>query len=169
MPRPSLRLLFDENTSPRVARALTELGHPVTHIGGDDAPPKGTPDEDVLGHALATNKMILTENHDLIVICAEAGAPVVWLDPRDKDMTFTTQVLLCFTQIAQWDSLVTQHPDPLCVHARKTTCRAISLEEAKSLALSRGKRRRQKARRTTRAPQDARLLDVSPPSDSTSA
>lgn len=153
-----IRVLFDELASPRVALALKELGFAVRHIGQDLQPEKGSEDEAVLDHAKRTNQVVLTNNHDMIVLCCEAEESVIWLDPRDKDMTFAAQVLLCFGQISEWQALLQATPGPTCIHARKTKCDAIPLERAKRMALERGKRRRrQEARRKQQAAEGDRL------------
>lgn len=134
--------------SPRVARALSELGFFVQHVGGENQPEKGSDDQTVLEHAKKINQTIVTDNHDLIVLCCEAEKSVVWLDPMDKDMTLAAQTLMCFGQIADWGTSLQQSGEALCIHARKTKCTAIPLDRARRLAINRGVRRRRTYART---------------------
>lgn len=105
--------------SPRVARALSEPGFFVQHVAGENQPEKGSDDQTVLEHAKKINQTIVTDNHDLIVLCCEAEKSVVWLDPIDKDMTLAAQTLMCFGQIADWGTSLQQSGEALCIHARK--------------------------------------------------
>ena len=104
--RPAIRLLFDELASPRVAKALAALDFKAFHVNQEGQPPKGTEDEDLLLHARKTNQVIVTGNHDMVVLCAEEQESVVWLDPRDKDMTLAAQTLMCLNHVQEWDRLV---------------------------------------------------------------
>lgn len=144
--RPQIRLLFDEHVSPRVARALGALGCRVGYVGDEHQPPKGTEDADVLAHARTANQVVVTTNHDMIVLCAEEGESVIWLTPRDKDLTLEAVAAMCFAQLREWESLLAQANGPVCVMAHKTKCDVIPLERAKRIALERGKRRRRRRR-----------------------
>ena len=148
------RLLFDEQASPFVARALQALRLRVSHVGDANQPDRGSDDETVLRHAQATNQVIVTHNHDMIVLCADESASVVWLDPRDKDLSRQAMVVLCFTQVPEWQRLLDEADGPICVVARKTRCEALALDVARKRALERGKR----VRRTMRK-RHARLPD----------
>lgn len=158
--RPQIRLLFDEHVSPRVARALGELGCRVGYVGGDKQPPKGTEDADVLAHARTANQIIVTTNHDMIVLCAEEAESVVWLTPRDKDLTLEAVAAMCFAQLREWESLLAHASGPVCVMAHKTKCDVIPLERAKRIALERGKRRRRRRRSRPSPRSRGGLLDA---------
>ena len=103
-PTARTRFLWDELLSPRVPRAFRELGFATSHVGheGDDAPPRGSTDRVVIDYAERTNQIIVTSNHDMMLICAEAGQRFVWFDPRGRQYTRTDQVLVVFTQIERW-------------------------------------------------------------------
>lgn len=149
--RARIRLLFDELASPKVARALAALDIQVAHVHGEGQPPKGSEDAVVLDAAQQQKRTIVTNNHDMIALCAERGHSVIWLDPRDKDMTFLAQTLMCFTQILEWERLLTNAGTPVCIQAQKTTCRELALDRAKRLAIQRGKRGRAERRRIRKA------------------
>ncbi len=102
----------------------------------------------------------MTANHDMIVLCADEAAPVVWLDPRDKDLSRRAMVVLCFTQVTEWQRLLDQTDDPLCVVARKTLCEALPLEAARKRALDRGKRRRREMRKRQGQQHGGGLFDL---------
>lgn len=119
----------------------------MSHIGGPHQPPKGTDDEDVLAHARRTSQVIVTTNHDMIVLCAEQEESVVWLDPRDRDLSRAGLVRLAFGQIHEWDAHLTAAVEPICVVAHKTISKVLSLDHASRLALERGKRRRRESAR----------------------
>lgn len=132
----------------------------MSHVGADQQPPKGSDDEVVLRHAQRTNQVIVTQNHDMIVLCADEGESVVWLDPRDKDLSREAMVILCFSQITGWQELLDAADGPICVVARKTRCEAISMPDARKRALARGKRRRREMRRKTAHRADGPLFEA---------
>ena len=83
-PSARTRLLWDEQLSAKVPQALRVLGFFTSHVGheGDDAPARGSTDREVIEHAQQTNQIIVTSNHDMMLICEEAGQRFVWLAPR---------------------------------------------------------------------------------------
>jgi hypothetical protein len=105
----------------------------------------------VLEHALRTNQVIVTSNHDMMMICAEAGQRFVWLDPRGRQYSRADQVLIVFTQIDQWGQILAQNSTQ-CVRALRTKATAIDADEAARLARARMRdlRRRQRRRQTTK-------------------
>lgn len=104
MARPRIRLLFDEDQPPVVARALRELSFNTSHVGSDrdGTPAKGSTDPIVLGHAKSTGQVVVTSNHDMILLCVEQGESVVWIDPRGKQYRRSEMVVLCFRGIEDW-------------------------------------------------------------------
>lgn len=136
--RPWVRLLWDENLSSLVPQALRVLRFHTTWVGSvdDDAPPRGSSDADVVEFAQKTNQVIVTSNHDMMTLCDELGQRFVWLDPKGKTLAREAQVLLVFQQIAMWEQLLLEHPE-MCVHAHRTSCKAIASEDAARLATNR--------------------------------
>ena len=43
------------------------------------APARGAGDADVLDHARKTNQVVVTSNHDMILLCAEENESESWL------------------------------------------------------------------------------------------
>lgn len=141
--------MWDELLSPRVPRALRVLGFSTTHVGNrdDGAPDRGSHDAEVLAYSRQTNQVIVTSNHDMMLICVEADQRFVWLDPRGRQLSAREQVLLVFTQIERWQALLTTQQSR-CVHALRTKCSAIDPEDAARLARRRMRelQRRRRAR-----------------------
>ncbi len=56
------------------------LGYNTSYVGHpeDGSPARGSSDEDVLSHAKATGQVVVTSNHDMILLCAEQQESVVW-------------------------------------------------------------------------------------------
>lgn len=150
--RPSLRLLFDEQLSARVARALYELGFRVSHVGNanDGAPRLGAPDDEILAHATRTNQVVVTTDHGMIVLAAELGIAVLWVDPRGRPFTVDQLALLCFQRIHEWERLFQDAGRPVCIRALRTKSEVLELEEAAHLAALR--RRKLTARPKARKP-----------------
>lgn len=161
--RPRVRLIWDELLSHPVARALRALGFNTTHVGAeaDGAPPRGSNDPAVIGYAQQTGGVIVTSNHDMMLLCDEAGQRFVWIDPRGRQLRQEDQVLLCFRQIRQWEEIL---DSGMCVRALRTKAAPITSAEAARLAMQRFRalRRRQRVaarRRTTTGPDHLRLQD----------
>ena len=146
--RPVIRLLFDELLSWRVARALRELGYRASHVGheGDGAPARGSSDADVLDHARKTNQVVVTSNHDMIMLCAEENESVIWIDPRGRQFRTTEFVPLVFTRVEEWERLLTEAGEPVCIHVLRTKSEVLSLERARHLVVQRMRRLRARKR-----------------------
>jgi predicted nuclease of predicted toxin-antitoxin system len=152
--RPKLRLLWDEQLSVPVAKALRELGFNVTWVGStvhQDVPPKGASDEQVIAFAAKTNQVIVTSNHDMMLLCHEANQRFVWIDPRGRQLSREQQVVLCFSQIARWEEILGDDTE-VCVRALRTKASPITSSEAFRLAERRFKaiQRKRRARQQQR-------------------
>lgn len=146
--RPRIRLLWDENLSSLVPKALRVLGFRTTWIGAADegVPPQGSSDAGVVEFARRTNQVIVTSNHDMMTLCDEVGQRFVWLDPKGRTLAREAQVLLVFQQIAKWEQILLDQPG-MCIHARRTSCKSISSSEAARLARNRMREIRRRALR----------------------
>lgn len=162
--RPRIRLLWDELLSIRVAKALNALGFNVTWVGSDQydgVPPKGSSDAAVIEFAQRTNQVIVTSNHDMMLLCNEAGQRFVWIDPRRRRLTAEEQVLLCFSQMQRWQEILESDPGA-CVRALRTKAEAIESSEAARLAGQRFKaiqRKKRAVRNRATAPSALQLVD----------
>ncbi len=160
--RPRLRLLWDELLSVRVAAALRELGFNVSWIGTDrdvGVPAKGSTDAQVIEYARRTNQVIVTSNHDMMLLCDEAKQRFVWIDPRSRKLTTEKQVLLCFSQIRHWEEILGADGD-VCVRALRTKSEAIESGEAARLAGQRFKSLQRKQRTKTKRRNDDASLQL---------
>lgn len=150
--RPTVRLLWDEDLSPSVPQALRLLGFNTSYVGAevDRAPKRGATDAEVVRHALLTNQIIVTKNHDMMTLCHETGQRFVWLDPRGRTLFREQQVLLVLSQIRRWQEILAEDPTS-CVRALRTKCAPIDSADAARLARQRmrslERRRRAKVRR----------------------
>ena len=92
--RPQVRLIWDELLSHAVPRALHELGFKTTHVGANGAPERGSSDAQVIEFARKTNQIIVTSNHDMMMLCDEVGQHFVWIDPR-RDSSYARSKFCC--------------------------------------------------------------------------
>lgn len=83
-----MRLLLDEMHAPAIADALTEVGFDVLAVAADPSL-RGSSDADLLDHATATGRALVTENvSDFTALAAgrtAAGEPhagVIFTNPR---------------------------------------------------------------------------------------
>jgi predicted nuclease of predicted toxin-antitoxin system len=152
--RPRIRLLWDENLSVLVPKALRVLDFWVTYVGSDEegVPGKKSSDDEVVEYALSTKQVIVTANHDMMTLCAEAGQRFVWLDARGKQLTRDAQVLLVFKQISEWERTLAASP-AMCLVARRSGCKLIAPGEAARLATNRMRSLERKARSRARGHQ----------------
>lgn len=167
-PKVRIRLLWDEDLSSLVPKALRVLDIPATYVGcvEDGAPPRGSTDRVVVEFALRTNQIIVTKNHDMMTLCAELGQRFVWLDPRGKRLSREHQVVLVFQQVREWERLLAADP-ATCVVARRTGCSPIASAEASRLAFNRMRvLERRKRKKTARALPLGELLDEQAPAES---
>jgi predicted nuclease of predicted toxin-antitoxin system len=140
--RPRQRLLFDELLPADVARALNELGFRTSYVGCDThgQPPKGSDDATVLRHAMETNQVVVTYNHDMIILCAELGHPVVWLDPRGRQYRHDELAGLAFAGIAEWERQLVAAGAAVCVRVLRTRVETLPLDRAAQLSQQRMRR-----------------------------
>lgn len=122
-----------------MARALRELGIRASHVGHeeDKAPPRGSSDDVVLDHARRTNQVVVTSNHDMILLCAEQNEAVVWIDPRGRQFKRTELVPLVFTSVERWQQLLADADGPVCVRVLRTKVEVLDLERARYLVVQR--------------------------------
>jgi predicted nuclease of predicted toxin-antitoxin system len=116
------------------------LGIHATHVGHveDGCPARGSSDETIIEFAHKTNQVIVTSNHDMMLLCAEAGQQFVWLDPRGKHLGGVEQALLVLRQVREWEEILASD-SIICVRARRTRCESIDPSEAARLAAQRMK------------------------------
>lgn len=137
--RGGIRLLFDENLPWRVASALRELRLNVSYVGDASASPaspsRGSSDEVVLDHAARANQTTVTSNLDMVLLCVECRQPVIWIDPRGRQLRREDLVLLVFKNIRDWDDRLGTATEPVCLRASEPRPRRSNLvKQADSFA-----------------------------------
>lgn len=123
------------------------------------APARGSDDAIVLDHAKRTNQVVVTSNHDMILLCAEENESVIWIDPRGRQLERTEFVQLAFGHVEEWQSLLSASDDPVCVHVLRTKSEVLTLERARHLVMQRMRRLRARERSRRRKPPLAPTLD----------
>ena len=139
---PRSRFLFDENLPWRVASALRQLEYNVSYVGNeeDGAPTRGSSDEEILEYARETNQVVVTSNHDMILLCLEQPQPVVWLDPHGRKITRDEMVVLVFLAAHEWEDMLQSATGPVCIRTLRTKNECLSVERAVRLVQQRMKR-----------------------------
>lgn len=152
--RPKLRLLFDELLPWTVAEALNVMGFRTSYVGNDQhgQPKRRSSDAVVLRHAIDTGQVVVTYNHDMIMLCAEQQQSVMWLDPRGRQFRSDEIAALAFGGIAEWQRLLEAHGEPVCLRVLRTKVEVIPLDRAGHLAERRMKAARAKQAARRRVP-----------------
>lgn len=141
--------------------ALRLLGYNASWVGNDadGAPARGSSDEDVLDHAKRTGQVVVTSNHDMILLCAEQEESVVWLDPRGRQFKRDEMVVLVFRTAADWESLLDEATEPVCLRALRTKTEILTLDRAAHLVQQRMRRIAARKHRKARPKPLGPLLD----------
>lgn len=106
-----------------------------------------------MAHAKRTNQVVVTSNHDMVLLCAEEGESVIWIDPRGRQFRRTEFVALAFGRVEEWQELLAIADSPTCLHVLRTKTEVLTLERAQHLVVQR--MRRLSARKRSRARKEA--------------
>jgi hypothetical protein len=112
----------------------------------------------VLAHAKKTNQVVVTSNHDMIVLCAEQQESVIWIDPRGRQFRRTEFVPLVFGRVEEWQQLLSDADGPICVHVLRTKTDVLTLERAQQLVIQRMRRLQARKRKQARSGGDDSTL-----------
>jgi len=123
------------------------------------APARGAGDADVLDHARKTNQVVVTSNHDMILLCAEENESVIWIDPRGRQLRRTEMVSLVFGQVEQWQALLNAEEEAVCVHVLRTKTEVLTLDRARHLVVQRMRRLQARKRAQARKPPSGPTLE----------
>ena len=125
-----------------MASALRELGYYVSYVGNrpDGAPPRGSSDQMIIDHARTTNQVVVTSNHDMVLLCLEQPQPVIWLDPHGRKITRDEMVVLVFQAAHVWEEMLPSASGPVCIRTLRTKNERLSVEKAVRLVEQRMKR-----------------------------
>lgn len=135
-----------------MARALRELDIRASHVGhtGDKAPPRGSPDAVVLRHAKKTNQVIVTSNHDMVLLCAAEAESVIWIDPRGRQFRRPELVAVVFGRVEEWQEALGASNSPVCLHVLRTKTEVLDLDRASHLVVQRMRRLQARKRSAVR-------------------
>ena len=155
-----MRLFFDENLSPKVARSLRALGEQAGGAGGEkgDWVTRGTTDAEIVRRAKAGGWVIVTRNHDMLALAISEGVRFVWVDPKGRSLDLFDFTLLVFTQVEAWATLLADNADSGVI-PRRTFCVAIHNRAAFKIAEDRISERTRK-RNTASRPEPTDRLDL---------
>lgn len=137
------------------------LGYNTSYVGNEDdgSPKRGSSDEEVLNHAKQTGQVMVTSNHDMILLCAEENEPAVWLDPRGRKIKRDEMVVLVFSNAAEWEAVLAKAQEPVCVRALRTKNEVLALDRAAHLVRQRMRRIAARKRREAAPKPLGPLLD----------
>ena len=146
---PRTRYLFDELLPWRVASALKELEYYTSYVGNkeDNAPERGSPDPIVIEHARRHNQVLITYNHDMIVLLTEQKQSFIWLDPRGRPFTKEEMVVRIFLVAHEWEEILKEASEPVCIRTLRTKNEVLTLDYAAHLAKQRMRRLTARPRR----------------------
>lgn len=147
-----MRFLFDENLPWQVAEALRVLGIKVSYVGRkqDRSPARGSSDEAIYAHAKRTNQIVVTSNHDMILLCIGKGGFVIWIDPYGRQIKRNEMVMLVFGAIPEWERRLAEVSVPIVIRSLRTKTQVLELDKAEHLVRLRMKRRVLRARSRVR-------------------
>lgn len=136
-----------------VASALRELGYRASYVGNRDdrAPERGSTDEAILHHARATGQVVVTSNHDMILLCLEQNQSVIWVDPYGRKIPWERMVVLVFNAAPEWDRLLRASDGPICIRSLRSRNEALTKDEAIARVVKRMRNIAARKRRTKKA------------------
>lgn len=128
-----LRLLFDEQMSTNVARALACLGKSVTYVGDVNQPPRGSSDLIIAQAAKRQKRVLATFNFDMVLTACEVGIRFVWFDQRGRS---PSKLETAFIFLRQWDTWERHLANPAveCLKVGREAVEELTIEEARKRA-----------------------------------
>jgi hypothetical protein len=87
----------------------------------------------------------------MILICAETGEPVIWIDPRGRQFRRIELVPLVFGRVEEWQAMLSEADGPICVHVLRTKTEVVTLDRAKHLVLQRMRKLQARKRAQSRS------------------
>lgn len=154
-----LRLMFDENLSPKVAKALHLVDKDVQWAGKGGRFPKGTPDEVIVEAMAAEGRYMFTKNFDMVMAWADAGGHFIWLDPRHEP-TKHDQARLVFTMWDRWERHL-EDDEVECLGVGLSTIHPLTAEAGRDLAAARFEKHQAAIRRAAQRDEQQSELDFS--------
>lgn len=131
---PPLRVIFDENMSSRVAKALNLVEKDVTRTPAAKRGKKATPDNKVARGAKRAGRFVFTNNFDMVVAAVEEDARVIWFyDKHHNSPTLFNQARMFFDKWAYWERLLAPE-DAYCIRVSMSRTTLITKEAARKQA-----------------------------------
>lgn len=149
--------MFDENLSPKVAKALQLVDKDVQWAGKGGRFPKGTSDEVIVEAMAAEGRYMFTKNFDMVMAWADAGGQFIWLDPR-REATKYDQARLVFTMWNRWERHLASE-DVECLKVGLSTVHPVTAEAGRAEAAARFEKHQAAIRRAAERDQQQYKLD----------
>lgn len=154
--RSSLRLLFDEHMSSKVARALYELGHHVYYINEKGHPLKGTSDADVRAHARRQNLRVVTYDIEFVEVAAREDLSLVWYDARGHSRTLEAVAHVFLSRWWELEDAAQKNPNAT-LRLLKSRVVPHDFSETEKRAIAQRQRRERGSRKTQLDPNQGGL------------
>ena len=143
-PEIPLRVLFDENMSGKVARALKLLDKDVVRSPPARNGKKGRPDSLVARSAKRSKRFVFTNNYDMVVAAVDEGARIIWFyDRKQNSPTRYNTARLFFQKWEYWEQRLSP-PDAYCLRVSMDRTTLITKEAARRQASSLDKKQKSK-------------------------
>ena len=84
---------------------------------------------------------------------------MVWIDPRGRQLKRTELVPLVFARVEEWQGLLADANEPICVHVLRTKTEVLPLDRARHLVVQRMRRLQARKRAQTRKISPGPTLD----------
>ena len=125
-----LRIMFDENMSGDVAKALGLLGKDVIRTKPARPGHPGRKDTEVARDAKRQGRLVFTNNFDMVVAAVQEDARVIWFyDKKHNSPTKYVTARLFFFRWEFWEQRLST-PDAYCMRVSMDRSQLISKEAA---------------------------------------
>lgn len=131
-----MRLLFDEQMSSSVAKALKCLGKAVNHVGEEGQPARGSHDGPVARAAKKKRQVLVTFNFDMVLTACEVGTRFIWFDQRGNSPTRLETAYIFLRQWDAWESRLS-NPSVDCLKVGRGSIEELTVEQARKRAFRR--------------------------------
>ncbi|MGI8755469.1 MAG: DUF5615 family PIN-like protein [Acidimicrobiales bacterium] len=144
-----LKVLFDENMSSRVAKALALVGKDVQRTNAAKPGKPANPDVVVARRARSTGRVLFTNNFDCVVAAVNEDTRLIWFyDHKNNSPTLFNQAWLFFRKWDDWEERFAKS-DLFCLRVSMGRTTPITKEAAMKQASAldrRSKRQRRRAK-----------------------
>lgn len=131
-----LRLIFDEDASTNVAKALACLGKHVTYVGAPNQVKKSTEDRGVARWAKQRGYVVFTFNFDMVLAASEEDVRFIWFDQRKRNLNKLETALILLKQWDKWEKELA-NPSVRCLKVGRNSIERLNPRQARQRALRR--------------------------------